>query len=61
MQTPCVKICKIDPVTAICTGCARTLAEIAGWARFTDAERGRIMAELATRQAQQPREGAPRP
>ena len=31
-----------------------------GWARFTDAERGRIMAELATRQAQHPREGTPR-
>lgn len=49
MQTPCVNICVIDEATRQCAGCARTIAEIAGWRSFTDAERARIMAELPAR------------
>ncbi len=28
MESPCVKICSIDPATKRCTGCLRTLEEI---------------------------------
>lgn len=49
MQTPCKKICIIDPAAKLCTGCGRTLAEIAGWMNYSDAERARIMAELQER------------
>lgn len=49
METPCIKICAIDPVSGNCTGCARTLAEIAGWSRYTEAERRRVMSELPAR------------
>jgi predicted Fe-S protein YdhL (DUF1289 family) len=49
METPCIKICVIDPATGLCEGCARTLAEIAAWARLAPAERRRIMAELPRR------------
>jgi predicted Fe-S protein YdhL (DUF1289 family) len=49
MQTPCIKICVLDPVSGLCSGCGRTLDEIADWANFGDAERSRIMAELPER------------
>ncbi|GAA0782194.1 DUF1289 domain-containing protein [Roseibium denhamense] len=46
MESPCIKICKIDDTRGICTGCFRTLDEIVRWARYTDADRRRIMSEL---------------
>jgi predicted Fe-S protein YdhL (DUF1289 family) len=49
IETPCNKVCVVDPVSARCIGCGRTLAEIAGWSAFTPEERRRIMTELAMR------------
>lgn len=49
METPCIKLCTIDTATGICLGCARTLAEIAGWSRLNSAERRRIMDSLDDR------------
>lgn len=49
IQSPCVKICVMDPAARICTGCGRTLDEIARWGTMSDAERARIMAELDAR------------
>jgi uncharacterized protein len=49
METPCVNVCEIDRTTGMCRGCKRTVPEIAGWSRMTDAERGRVMSELAGR------------
>ena len=31
ISTPCVKICVVDPVLALCVGCGRSVAEIAAW------------------------------
>ncbi|MGE0699349.1 MAG: DUF1289 domain-containing protein [Hyphomicrobiaceae bacterium] len=49
VETPCIGVCQIDRISGLCTGCRRTLAEIAGWARFLPKERRRIMSELAGR------------
>ena len=49
MDSPCIKVCAIDPGTDLCTGCGRTLAEIARWSQLGGAERRRIMAELPAR------------
>lgn len=49
MESPCVKICVIDPAAKRCTGCQRTLDEIARWSSLTDAERRRIMTDLPKR------------
>ena len=54
METPCIKVCVIDSATQLCTGCGRTLAEIARWSQLGEAERGRIMAELPGRLRAQP-------
>lgn len=49
VKTPCVLVCAIDEASGLCLGCMRTLSEIAGWARLSDADRERIMAELPGR------------
>ena len=50
-STPCRQLCDLDPETALCRGCGRTLAEIAGWAGMTEAARRTVMAALAVRLA----------
>jgi hypothetical protein len=46
-----VKVCAVSGATGLCVGCGRTLKEIGGWTRFTDAERAAIMAALPARRA----------
>jgi uncharacterized protein len=52
IQTPCTKICTIDPISGLCLGCRRTLDEIARWGGMSDGERARVMAELPERAAE---------
>lgn len=49
IATPCVKVCAVDGASGYCLGCRRTLPEIAGWARLSDAEREAIMTTLPDR------------
>lgn len=48
VSSPCVKLCRLDS-RGICSGCFRTLAEIACWNRMTEPERSRVMAVLDER------------
>ena len=48
-SSPCVNICRMDPATGLCVGCARTLAEIAAWSSSTPAARAAIRAVLPSR------------
>jgi uncharacterized protein len=49
VSTPCVKVCVVDPVSALCIGCGRTLDEIAAWGEMTEAERSAVTATLGGR------------
>jgi len=49
IETPCEKICLVDPPTGLCRGCGRSLAEIERWTAYSDDERSRIMTELPHR------------
>jgi predicted Fe-S protein YdhL (DUF1289 family) len=49
METPCEKICIVDPQSGLCRGCGRSLTEIERWISYSDAERTRVMAELPKR------------
>jgi predicted Fe-S protein YdhL (DUF1289 family) len=51
IETPCTKVCTIDPDSGLCIGCGRTLGEIGDWMSLSEAERRRIMAELPRRLA----------
>jgi len=51
IETPCIKICTVDAASRLCTGCGRTLDEIACWSSLAPAERRAIMARLSERLA----------
>ena len=43
IESPCIKICKVDRETRTCTGCGRTIDEIANWTKYTDEQRKKII------------------
>jgi predicted Fe-S protein YdhL (DUF1289 family) len=49
IETPCIKVCTLDAASGLCTGCGRTLDEIARWGSMSAQERRAIMAELRQR------------
>ncbi len=51
IETPCVKICVVDPDSGFCIGCGRTRGEIGGWLGMTPDERRLVMADLPVRVA----------
>jgi predicted Fe-S protein YdhL (DUF1289 family) len=51
IESPCVKICAVEPMTGLCMGCNRTLPEIAQWGRFSAEQRRAIMEALPARRA----------
>ena len=51
IETPCVKLCVVDPDSGFCIGCGRSRSEIAGWIAMSPAERRAVMAELDDRMA----------
>ncbi len=55
IASPCVKLCVLHPESGFCVGCHRTMEEIAGWTRLSDAERADIMAALPAREVEHKR------
>ncbi|MBK1635942.1 DUF1289 domain-containing protein [Rhodovulum adriaticum] len=55
IETPCTQVCRVDPETRLCIGCARSIDEIGGWLRMSPDERRRVMAELPGRQPRRAR------
>jgi uncharacterized protein len=55
IESPCNKVCVVDPDSGLCAGCGRNLAEIEGWIALSADERARIMAELPRRTSAKPR------
>jgi hypothetical protein len=51
ISTPCIKVCVIDSASSLCSGCGRTLDEIARWGSMTESQRLQIMQGLPTRLA----------
>ena len=51
IETPCIKVCLLDAASGLCTGCGRSLNEIARWGTMSDAERKAVMAALPARVA----------
>lgn len=49
VQSPCVRICVVHPEARICTGCYRSIDEIARWSKMSNDERREIMADLPSR------------
>jgi uncharacterized protein len=51
IETPCIKICVVEPETGFCIGCGRTRLEIADWISMTPRERHGVIEILPERVA----------
>lgn len=49
VQSPCINICVIHPAARLCTGCYRSIDEIARWSRMSSDERTEVIGELPER------------
>ena len=48
-ESPCVRLCVVDPGTGLCLGCFRSVGEIAAWSGMTAEARRAVMADLPGR------------
>lgn len=51
VESPCVRICVVDPQSRFCIGCHRSIEEIAGWTRMTPETRRAVIDDLPARAA----------
>jgi uncharacterized protein len=49
VSSPCINVCQVDTERGWCTGCLRTLEEIALWSQSSDDEKRAVLARLALR------------
>jgi hypothetical protein len=49
IASPCIQVCQMSPNSTVCTGCYRSLSEIANWSRLTDSEKIRVIAAAQER------------
>jgi uncharacterized protein len=49
ISSPCIKVCVIDPGSGYCSGCGRSLDEIARWGAMSETQRLDIMRGLPAR------------
>jgi predicted Fe-S protein YdhL (DUF1289 family) len=52
IESPCIKICVIQPETRLCTGCLRTIDEIGAWSKMSHEARQVVMDDLVNRAPQ---------
>jgi len=49
VPSPCVKICRMDPLTGLCEGCLRTREEIARWGVMSAEQKLETLNRIETR------------
>ncbi len=49
IDSPCTKVCTLHPRLAVCTGCGRTLPEIARWTALSPRERQALIPVVRAR------------
>lgn len=49
IESPCIKICVIEPTSRLCTGCLRSIDEIGAWSRMSPQARTAVMDDLTNR------------
>jgi uncharacterized protein len=49
VESPCLKVCVMDPASTFCVGCGRTINEIAAWSRLSDPEKRKVVDALPER------------
>ncbi|OHX14379.1 hypothetical protein BI347_13360 [Chromobacterium sphagni] len=46
LPSPCIGVCRLDDGGQVCTGCRRTLGEIAGWSAFSADQKKQVWERL---------------
>lgn len=54
MPSPCIGVCRIDKRDSLCSGCLRTLDEIAEWSIFDEARKRAVWQAIRQRHAARP-------
>lgn len=49
IESPCIKICVIEPASRLCTGCLRSIDEIGAWSQLSPQARSAVMDDLPNR------------
>ncbi|MFI4904276.1 MAG: DUF1289 domain-containing protein [Burkholderiales bacterium] len=49
VASPCISVCTLDATQTYCTGCLRTLHEIATWSRMSADDKRAVIDALAAR------------
>jgi uncharacterized protein len=50
VPSPCISVCQMNPATDLCSGCYRTVDEIASWSRLDDPQRLAVWERIEARQ-----------
>ncbi len=56
--SPCISVCVLDETTGLCTGCLRTLDEIAAWSILDNDEKRGVWSRIAARRAKATQQAA---
>jgi predicted Fe-S protein YdhL (DUF1289 family) len=51
--SPCISVCRLDASSSFCTGCLRTLHEIAAWSTMSAGDKRAVLAALPARRARE--------
>jgi uncharacterized protein len=51
VPSPCTSVCTMSAQTGLCTGCLRTIEEIAGWGQMTDAQKKAVLGLISDRKS----------
>lgn len=49
IESPCIKVCTLDPTGEMCLGCFRTLEEIGAWAAMSEHQQREVIERLPGR------------
>ena len=49
VPSPCVSVCRMNPRSGLCEGCARTLDEIARWSTMAEGDRRAVWVRIEQR------------
>ena len=49
VPSPCINVCRMAADTGLCSGCGRTLEEIAAWSSMGEERKREVWRRLATR------------
>ncbi|VVD68289.1 DUF1289 domain-containing protein [Pandoraea cepalis] len=52
VPSPCTNICRMNPATGWCSGCWRTLDEIAAWSTMAEGDKRHIWSLLPARRVE---------